>query len=1436
MADSGYSDGSVVVSTDLDTQGFEAGSERMRNAIDSSEDKFRELGDTFKGAMDQGVQAAQDAAPLIDKSLRDSVSSFQTSSEDIQGFIDKWAEAMPKKKFESSLSAISKMIDSVSGKFGEVEQAYSNAADGGAKEVAKFETKASSLETNLDRISEKIGEVYGASVKTKNGKLFSAKNSDELRLLIAKFDDLQKALGTMQTEIIKVKAEAEKAKAAEVAAMEKARAETEAAKESTRKLAEENKQAWQTVKQEIKAAETETKAFDSSSATLDKSITALENKLFALGPAAKKAMGGSQSAIDSFEFKVANTQRTIQYLRERLEALGSTQVTTTEYDELNSKLERARERLNGYLAEKQRLISSGTDKTSEEWQATEGAIERARERIQEYETSLASLRANGGAVINGSDTTAYEDLSNKLTMAENELANYESKVAKANNQTHILSATLKGVGKVGVTAFKLLGKTVSWLNGKFRSFNKSSNGSMAAVKKLTKVFTSFGSRIKSLLKRRLISSMISGAMEGIKNLAQVSPQVNSAMSALKTSLSQLKNSFGSAFAPILTAVTPILTTLIDLLSAAFTKVGMLISALTGATSFTKATKVQQNYAESLNDTSKAADKANKSVAGFDELNNTSSQESADTSSGTNPSDMFEEVPIDSKIANFAKNLKEMFLGGDFEGIGELLADKVNGIFKKINSAVDWNNVGPKVTAFVDGFTRTINSLVDKVDWALIGDTVAKGVNTVVNTVYLLATGIDWANLGKKLMEGLNGFIHGVDWGKLGKTIGTLFQSALSFLNSVVHNFDFAALAKGIGDAINNAFAAIDWAMLGDTLSTAIRNAFQFISTFVKTIDWAQIGTDIATFLNNIDWVGIFSDLAAMLSDLLKGALDLLIGFAENLDWSKLGTDIWNALVGIVKNIDWNGIISKAFHLLGAAIGGALQLVYNFFMQVWEALKSGWASVKDFFGEKIKEAGGNIWQGVLDGICEGLVSIGTWIYDNICKPFIDGFKAVFGIHSPSTVMAEMGGYLIQGLFNGISAAWGAIKSFFSNAWAGIKNICVGAWNGIKSACSAAWSKVTSTITNACTNVKNWVSDKFTAAKNAVSEKVTNIKNAVSEGFSHAWNTISSKVSDIKNNIAEGFSNAYSTISNKVTNIKNSISTGFSNAYSAISSKVSSIKSSISSGFSTAYTTISNKVSSIKSALSTGFSNAYTTVSNKVSEIGSSIKNTFTGLASSAWDWGKDICSSLVDGLESFASSVWDEACDIADGIADFLGFSEPEKGPLSNFHTFMPDMIDLMTKGIRDNKSTAINAVADLAQGIADEAQDASVLIPIDTDNKYTNFLETFSDKITDAFMDLISRLEAIAGNVTFATPAVAEGTVIPYNLKMADYEHGDREEKTVDLTPITSRIDRVVDKLDEVVDAIDNKETGITDEAVYNSVKQSARKETKSTGRNPFTG
>lgn len=82
---------------------------------------------------------------------------------------------------------------------------------------------------------------------------------------------------------------------------------------------------------------------------------------------------------------------------------------------------------------------------------------------------------------------------------------------------------------------------------------------------------------------------------------------------------------------------------------------------------------------------------------------------------------------------------------------------------------------------------------------------------------------------------------------------------------------------------------------------------------------------------------------------------------------------------------------------------------------------------------------------------------------------------------------------------------------------------------------------------------------------------------------------------------------------------------------------------------------------------------------------------TGWFSRKWndfkEWGSDMIQAFIDGIKEKWQSLKDTVCDVASSVKDFLGFSEPDKGPLSNFHTFAPDMMDLFAKGIADNEDT-----------------------------------------------------------------------------------------------------------------------------------------------------
>lgn len=101
-----------------------------------------------------------------------------------------------------------------------------------------------------------------------------------------------------------------------------------------------------------------------------------------------------------------------------------------------------------------------------------------------------------------------------------------------------------------------------------------------------------------------------------------------------------------------------------------------------------------------------------------------------------------------------------------------------------------------------------------------------------------------------------------------------------------------------------------------------------------------------------------------------------------------------------------------------------------------------------------------------------------------------------------------------------------------------------------------------------------------------------------------------------------------------------------------------------------------------------------------------------LASRALQWGKDLIDNFVSGIKSKINDIKDAVSNVADTVADFLGFSEPDKGPLSNFHTFAPDMMDLFSRGIQEN----VWRVTDAMDGVASQMQSSIPTPTIETVN------------------------------------------------------------------------------------------------------------------------
>jgi phage-related minor tail protein len=115
-----------------------------------------------------------------------------------------------------------------------------------------------------------------------------------------------------------------------------------------------------------------------------------------------------------------------------------------------------------------------------------------------------------------------------------------------------------------------------------------------------------------------------------------------------------------------------------------------------------------------------------------------------------------------------------------------------------------------------------------------------------------------------------------------------------------------------------------------------------------------------------------------------------------------------------------------------------------------------------------------------------------------------------------------------------------------------------------------------------------------------------------------------------------------------------------------------------------TKICELIPKIIESIGSAFMDKYNDLQRMGMDIFDNVSNGIRSVLSNAWSWGSDLISNFVAGIWANIQSVIDAAVNIGNTIRDYIGFSEPDKGPLSNFHTFAPDMMELFANGIKDN--------------------------------------------------------------------------------------------------------------------------------------------------------
>lgn len=108
-----------------------------------------------------------------------------------------------------------------------------------------------------------------------------------------------------------------------------------------------------------------------------------------------------------------------------------------------------------------------------------------------------------------------------------------------------------------------------------------------------------------------------------------------------------------------------------------------------------------------------------------------------------------------------------------------------------------------------------------------------------------------------------------------------------------------------------------------------------------------------------------------------------------------------------------------------------------------------------------------------------------------------------------------------------------------------------------------------------------------------------------------------------------------------------------------------------------------------ALAVGLTSALPEVIEVIPDIIDGILEEFaslgSSLASNALEWGADMIMSLIDGIQGVLGNLGDAMNSVASTISRYIHFSKPDVGPLSDFDTYAPDMIDLFTEGLEDGE-------------------------------------------------------------------------------------------------------------------------------------------------------
>lgn len=632
--------------------------------------------------------------------------------------------------------------------------------------------------------------------------------------------------------------------------------------------------------------EINTKGMKPGTEEVEAAVRRMANGIDDLGKKSEIAVQKQVTAFAKLNSLYAAQERKVEKLREALEAYSETKIPTQAYAEVRNQIEKTEQKLTALLERQQKFLDTGGRTNSSTYKKMQYDIEQLNNSLKYAKGELKDLEDSGGAFTLGKDTDKFSQMSDK----------YATEAEKLKQMNESLGISYNRVKN----EFDEYKKRLLGIDGASKKATNSTKKLGIQMKKSQKPTKKYGETLSGVVRRlvmfRLLYSTMSLAFrstrEGMENIAQYSPEANKAISNVLSSLTQLKNSFATAFSPIAEYASPVLVEFISLLSEAVTWTSQFFAALTGNDTYTKATKVQEDYGASLKESNKQIkeqEKANKKLTySFDELIQAGNKSDQDKTGyvGPTPDQMFTTEEVSNDIKARADAVKKIF-SGLFAPLKESWLDNGPEVMQSLTNlfvsakqlAKDagasfmqvWNveGYGKAITdnlliTFAN-LVQTVANLITQFDKAWVsGDT---GTNILRHLGDILVT---LSGFFRDASESIKDWSANLDFSPLLESFDNVLASAnpvvraignllLWFLNNVLLPITKWGLEQGLPEVFELIAASLD--LLYSVIETLAPTAEWFWNTFLQPFgEWsgkviiAALKKLVNALLKFSDWI------------------------------------------------------------------------------------------------------------------------------------------------------------------------------------------------------------------------------------------------------------------------------------------------------------------------------------------------------------------------------------------------------------------------------------------------------------------------------------------------------------------------------------------------------------------------------------------------------